>query len=84
MATTKSARQEPTEALVDKEETFTPESAEDGDRFAHLQLPEDELRGDDDDEDDEDDEEDHEEASEDPEEDSEDDEEDEVQVENEQ
>jgi hypothetical protein len=81
MATTKSARQEPTEALVDKEETFTPESAEDGERFAHLQLPEDELRGDDDDEDDE---EDDEEASEDLEEDSEDGEEDEVQVENEQ
>lgn len=70
MATTKSARREPTAALVDTEETFPPESAED-ERFAHLQLPEDELRGDEDDEDDD-------------AEDSEDAEEDEVQVENEQ
>jgi hypothetical protein len=82
MATTK-PRQEPIGALLDTEETFTPESAKDSERFAHLQLQEDELRGDDDDEDDEEDSEDLEEDSEDLEEDSEDAEGDEVQVENE-
>jgi len=80
MATTK-PRQEPIGALLDTEETFTPESAKHGERFAHLQLQEDELR---DDEDEEDDDEDDEDDSEDLEEDSEDVEGDEVQVENEQ